>query len=157
MCWTTYKFPKRRKAKKDVPIFKVLRKHQRAFFYPEFEYTLGKKYKTTKMKNYLSILYEYYILKHSVTILKRSVTIHKAFHSYSGDLRLDITESDATIHLKNGRFEIYHDYEQPVVAYGVIPKGATYYVNEKGEIVSNEIILYSLKTLNKTNNNEKGN
>jgi hypothetical protein len=144
MCWTIYKFPKRKKAKKDVPIFKILGKHQRAFFYPEFKYTLGKKYKTTKMKNYLSILYEYYILKHGVTI-------HKAFHSYSGNLKLDITESDATIHLKNDRFEIYHDYEQPVVAYGVIPKGATYYVNEKGEIVSNEIVLYSLKPLNKTN------
>ena len=142
MCWTIYKFPKRKKAKKDVPIFKVLRKHQRAFFYPEFKYTLGKKYKTN-IRNYLSILYEY--------MIDYNVDVNKAFHSYSGDLKLDITESDATIHLKNGRFEIYHDYEQPVVAYGVIPKGTTYYVNEKGEIVSNKIILYSLKTLNKTN------
>ena len=66
--------------------------------------------------------------------------IKEGFHSYKTFERL----------LKNGKSFKDHPYYRDLAIYkAVIPKGAEYYVNEKGEVVSNQLkIIESLTFLN---------
>lgn len=120
MCWNSYKEISPKISKKDISVFKICKKSYDDKHveskYQHFTYELGKLY--TENVNP-------YICSEGVQIIK------KAFHSYDMCLRI-------IAHMMKSVDDI--------VVEGIIPKGATYYLNEElGEIASNQIILKEIK------------
>lgn len=132
MCWVSYCINNMNKhiAKKDIHVYKVAMRvgcdMAIAPFYRKFSYTLGVTY--GKLKSLEPVYYP-----HDECI------INEGFHSYRSFERL----------LKKGKSFKDHPYYRGLAIYkAVIPTGAEYYVNEKGEVVSNQLkIIESLTFL----------
>lgn len=123
MCWVSYCINNMNKhiAKKDIYVYKVAMRvgcdMAIAPFYREFSYTLGVTY--GKLKSLEPVYYP-----HDECI------INEGFHSYRSFKRV----------LENGKSFKDHPYYRGLAIYkAVIPTGAEYYVNEKGEVVSNQL------------------
>lgn len=123
MCWVSYCINNMNKhiAKKDIYVYKVAMRvgcdMAIAPFYREFSYTLGVTY--GKLKSLEPVYYP-----HDECI------INEGFHSYRSFERV----------LENGKSFKDHPYYRALAIYkAVIPTGAEYYVNEKGEVVSNQL------------------
>jgi len=133
MCWVSYCINNMNKhiAKKDIYVYKVAMRvgcdMAIAPFYRKFSYTLGVTY--GKLKSLEPVYYP-----HDECI------INEGFHSYRTVERL----------LKNGKyFKDHPNYRSLAIYKAAIPTGAEYYVNEKGEVVSNQLkIIESLTFLN---------
>lgn len=152
MCWTS-KTAIPIIADEDIECFKlVLQDESNTIysFYNEFIYELNKLYKT-----------EINLVK---SFNNKFNNILEGFHSYSNKVKYEINNNfnntlklyiftnKTRINLTN----IYSKYSyiltknisaKLVIANCVIPKGSTYYINENKEIVSNQLIIKSIKEL----------
>lgn len=138
MCWATNKKAVCEIAKEDIRIFKVcspsaINPEVLISSYWGFTYELNKVYSAKKELEVLSCLNDICYSE-----------VHEGFHSYA---------SDCTI-LKNGIISIWNSNKfldsynsDDVIVYGYIPKGANYYLNERGEYVSDKICLTEIKTI----------
>ena len=139
MCWMTNRkeHAKKLKADCDLKVFKVVlatdRNTAKPYFFnnPAIEYQKNKTYtgKVIKLqKSKSSMWFKYYIMNgfHSYDIKK----LQPVRPSYSDSIL--VQDSDENV------LEFYHE-EGAIVMECTIPKGTTYYENEKGEIVSDSI------------------
>lgn len=115
MCWCSNKKISPKISKKDISVFKICKKSYDNKHveskYQHFTYELGKLY-TENVNPYIS--YE------------GNQVIIEAFHSY-----------DICLKTMSGIMKSFDE----IIVEGIIPKGATYYLNKFGEIASNQIIL----------------
>lgn len=119
MCWYSSEELSPEISKEDIPIFKICKKSYDDKHveskYQHFTYELGKLY-TENINPFISE--------------DDSQIINEAFHSYD-------------INLKIVSWAMMGSNE--ILVEGIIPKGATYYLNMFGEIASNQIILKKIE------------
>lgn len=128
MCWESNTIPIKQVAEENIPIYKICRGHDkiRAYFHIDYIYTLNKVYKQD----------EPIIVEEVRCYFFKKYTIDKAFHSYLASCKMRSEEK--------GSAKVCHaSYRSSFLLYvmGYIPIGTTYYVNEEGEVASDEIIL----------------
>lgn len=136
MCWIgNYKNLK--KTEKDIPVFKILYRYSKTSttllsVYQDFPYVLNRKV----------------ISKIEVESWRSAniCEISKAIHSYSPELVYAILHREYIYYLNDlNHPDEYLDAfstDGPFVRVnGIIPKGSTYAINDKGEYVSDSIIL----------------
>lgn len=127
MCWITNVTPQSKLAEEDIPVFKIVRKHLQAY-YQEFRYSIGEVFKTEMSVPIFSPCKVFYI--------------DEGFHSYSNQkCKTVIREGMAgpiiiVFHHEAYRLDSYMD---AYILECIIPKGSIYYLNHKGEYVSNKI------------------
>ena len=151
MCWNGYSNQKR-VAEKDIETFKVVFRSNKGKYYPYFQ--------TNKMVYEKDACYKTNLTKEKNR--DGSITIHSGFHSYS--IANTIIRKNTSWCIK--RFSVFtkddmylesyidngtnFEYNlgggvtlnaRPYFVRCIIPKGATYYENAQGEIVSNKIIV----------------
>ncbi len=156
MCWKTNNLkPIKKKAKEDIPVFKIVRVNEDDVimsYYKQFFYKCGKTYNTEigKMQK----------TEYQVDPIHY---IEEGFHSYSADCTYNycgkVIPSDlvgfsclkeAMVVLLEGK-EIFCDTLVSRDGFKVkklnciIPKGAEYYLNETGEYVSNQIKILNVE------------
>lgn len=130
MCWTTSITPQSKLAEEDIPVFKIVGRRLQAY-YRVFQYSIGEVFQTEISVPMYSPCKVFYI--------------DKGFHSYSNqECKTAITEilSEPIITV----FHVFHSglyrldsYIDACILECVIPKGSIYYLNHKGEYVSNKI------------------
>ena len=130
MCWESKKIPELKIAPIDIPVFKVVHKDHSAYYQPFYYYSLNKVYTTN-----LGVP--------SGHIWERLYQINEGFHSYSAtECRVVRTHSSDGIRTY---ISVLHDttkldcYANAAIMKCVIPKGSQYYLNNRGEYVSNKI------------------
>ena len=167
MCWSTEYFPEKRTADKNIPIIKAVVKKENAWgntdLSPIFPY-----YMTSTMTYELNKTYVGTIGKinefHMSVEDRIYYWIDQGFHSYHFDTcsyseGIDVFERQMIyIKTENGYEDIYEkklmrfnfaspfnvkqcDKLNSFIIKGYIPKGSEYYKNERGEIVSDSIVL----------------
>lgn len=146
MCWKTNQniFLQSIKTKGNIPIFKVCRYiHDEKYvlsFHQDFLYNLNKVY-TLEDSNVTLVI-------PTVDWTTTVASIHKGFHSYITDCKLyDNLVGHIYVMGINAEHIGCYDKSHAVKVFGYIPKGSTYYINEKGECVSNSIYLTEIKKL----------
>lgn len=134
MCWRTKKPAVLKMAEKDRAVFKVIQQidERLSSYYKRFPYEIGKLYET----------------KIGDRKVKRGeLCIDEGFHSYSNKCKWEpLYQIIDTIHkVTFGNFVLaIFDFSvlyKHVRVSCIIPKGSLYYENEKGEIVSDKIII----------------
>lgn len=127
MCWTTYGIPSALIAEVDIPILKVGVEYENIMISPynKFLYELEKIYKMDRMRPIYSM---------------SQCHIYEGFHSYDPrELQL-YREFWGIIVAKGGlRQECYPAWMN--IFKGFIPKGSHYYLNMRGELVSDGICI----------------
>ena len=132
MCWVTNIKAVCKIAKEDIKIFKVcspsdVNPEILISSYWGFKYELNKVYSTEEK---LEVMVCFSDVCYS--------EIHKGFHSFASDCTI-IKNSVIAIWNSN-RFLDSYNWDD-VIVYGYIPEGAHYYLNERGEYVSDKICL----------------
>jgi hypothetical protein len=131
MCWITYGIPSVLIAETDIPILKVGVEDGNIMIspYTKFSYELGKTYKMPKI---------------NPICVEGRCYIHEGFHSYDPrELQL-YHEFWCIIVAKGGlRQELYPVWMD--IFEGFIPKGSHYYLNMRGELVSDGICITNKK------------
>lgn len=146
MCWKTNKdiFLQSIKTKGDIPIFKICRyirnKDYILSFHQDFLYNLNKVY--TLEDSDMSLVLP------TVNWTTTIASIYEGFHSYITDCKLydNLVGHVYVMGINAERIGCYPE-SQVVKVFGYIPKGSTYYINEKGECVSNSICLTKIETI----------
>lgn len=132
MCWITESKLEKRTASKNLKVFKVGAVFDSYFksYYYDFLYDFNLTYSTTVEPVCLP-LGSHYILN--------------GFHSYNPKkCKCAVAETTGWLCVKSGRIDLdIYDNTANIVEC-TIPKGATYYENKHGEIVSNQIIIKSV-------------
>ena len=127
MCWIGKKGPII--LDKDMSVFKIVMAKGTDIYsyYQLFRYQLNKLY-TTKL---------------DVRNVNGNIVINRGFHSYSTKCPIErITNHCITVHSMVDDHEIYCDLSYIVLKQScIIPSGSIVYINEGGEVVSNQIIL----------------
>ena len=138
MCWTSKEIPKAKIAEKNIKTFKVM---YRGLEDEElFSYFFYKLYSIGKITSKIILSYEKF---------DSSYYIHAGYHSYDINIKWKYyynSEEDAYM-VKIGNVEEY--YIEPFsdifhtlcIVECTIPKSSKYYLNEKGEYVSEQIIV----------------
>ena len=133
MCWTSYKNPIMRTAKKDIPIFKIMTKDLISRYYC-FAYELNTEYRSWldyPEKSYNTNSSKYFI--------------NRGFHSYNPKCTVRKSFRNKTIKICSKQIFNYTllaaEPYGVVKVEGIIPKDANYYLNEFGEYVSDRIKL----------------
>lgn len=141
MCWVSEIELEAQIAKEDIPIFKICKvatTETVISFYRNFVYELGKTYSDKES------------LRKLITV-NGSQTISEGFHSYS-----PLTCYTEIHQINPISYMIYIKYKHIVIdgilglsniikVNGIIPKDSIYYLNNKGEYVSNSIKLLNYK------------
>lgn len=153
MCWSSKKAIAKI-ANEDIECFKLMLQDESNIiysFYEEFIYELNKLYKTdielikTNKNTYNVILQGFHSYSNKVKYEINNI-------NFNNTVKLYIFTDKTRINLTN----IYAKYSyllakgmpaRLVIANCVIPKGSTYYINENEEIVSNQIMIKSIKEL----------
>ena len=138
MCWQSQELKEKRSNGK-VKVFKIcyFKKDQiKAYFFYDFSYKLNEIYQTNvRINKKYDEFYDYFVYIGT-----------QGFHSYSADY-CNVTKNIWTFVVKpNTNGDRVESYPVPrnetlVVVEGYIPKDGVYYENEKGEIISDKIIL----------------
>lgn len=131
-----------------------------SYYYSDFNYRLGKKYTIKKLDlrdNSKKQVYCISVLEHDEK-LPRYVG-YDGFHSYAENMCIfhkDYTDSKGnySIHVYTPEDELISTFSSSLVAplhcavfEGYIPKGAIYYVNDRGEVYSNAIVITQVSTV----------
>lgn len=139
MCWTTNKFIHRESkiAEHDIKMFKVcspsiLGINTVVSYYWELPYALNQVYDSLKNGLRLEVYGPDY------------AEINEGFHSYSLDCNI---VKQTVISIWNNRTFLDSYNVDSIIVYGYIPKGSVYYINERGEYVSDKICLTKIKEL----------
>ena len=146
MCWMSSVLLKPKKAKADIWVYKVVKESPYSdyvdAFYTGYRYKLGETYKLV-----------FGIEPKINTFGEMEITY--GFHSYSINKSVaGANKYCLIVRNKNSNdflnFNATYDLEKlPIIALCKIPKGATYYENADGELVSNEIIIVNTAKLNR--------
>lgn len=156
MCWTSKFSPHKQTARENVPIFKIGRFYGIVVksYFQHFSYELNHKYimetklelkvrvitrKSTKIVNGLIAFVD------TGEVIGTEISIDKGFHSYSIDCAYKKWYDSIIVSLISGHEANYS--EQASIIEGYIPEGAHYYENEKGEIVSDQIVLTNYRNI----------
>lgn len=135
MCWTSREVEKLT-ATENLPIYKVL----------EYDMISEELYSYYyRMKYELGVLYSSDIYRYTVSGV---TVINQGLHCYSSNCRFR-QKADAIVLCANifepsvGFSKLFNDRGsyKVVVARGYIPTGATYYINDLREIVTNKLVL----------------
>jgi len=145
MCWMTNKIPVLKIAEENIPVFKILHKDMTSVYF-DWQYSLNIPYRSELdyLKTFsddsgtLSVIergihsYDLEQIKLKLTHCKEKTFPYIIFGIYSNynDTKLDTFES--------------HDYAKVI---GYIPAGSHYYLNEKGEYVSDVIVLTTVESI----------
>lgn len=139
MCWTTKSRINaiKRIAYKDIPVHKiVLKKSDNSFLsaYEHFPYEIGEEYK----------LEEPLVLYPCSIFGIKSFRATGGFHSYGKDVNIEKNPYSNGIVTKYGKIILdflsnKNEDGEHIVIDCIIPKDSSYYVNEKGEYVSDAI------------------
>jgi hypothetical protein len=140
MCWISNNKPERLIAKECITVYKVVQIYPDGkilSYFNDFPYKLGEIYKTVITVKHLKDGYNDFYF------------VEEGFHSYNYQLEIGLDPFLQTPIAYDKSSARYYG----VGIYGmlcVIPKGAEYYVNEYGDIVSASIkpIVLSTKELN---------
>lgn len=135
MCWTTNKKAVCETAKEKIEIIKVCYNMDNKTLiscYWEFEYELNKIYSAEEELKCLSSGNKLYN------------EVHAGFHSYTPNCTI---VKDSIVAIWNDNIFLDSYDTDVVVVKGYIPTGAHYYLNERGEYVSNKICLTSIEEL----------
>jgi hypothetical protein len=140
MCWISNNKPERLVAKEDIAVYKVVQispDDKILSYFNDFPYKLGGIYDATiTIKRYKDEYNDFYY-------------VEQGFHSYKYKLEivLDPFLKMPLTYDRNGT-KYYGDDIYGMLC--IIPKGAEYYVNELGDVVSTSIksIVLSTKELN---------
>lgn len=146
MCWKTKQdiFLQSIETKGDIPVFKICRptrdENCTISFHQDFPYNLNKVY-TLKAPDMT-------LVSPTVNWTTTIASIYEGFHSYITDCKLydNLVGHVYVMGINAERIGCYAK-SQVVKVFGYIPKGSTYYINEKGECVSNSICLTEIKTI----------
>lgn len=141
MCWYSNEF-NLLTALEDIPIKKVVSastSSEKLYFsiYRNFVYHKGEKVQTR-----LATIYPKTI---NAIWCKRYAVEGGAFHSYIPECRIIQDVPNPIITISAPKIEVELDWfpiDEILVVEGVVPKGAKYAINELGECVSTELILY---------------
>ena len=148
MCWTGYTSHKRI-ADKDIPCKKVIGYDNnigvyKAWFIPKVCYSIGHLY-TSELSVKVRAFPDALPPKGDLEI-----EITKGLHCYADSLRVARHDSIFRHGLAIGNFLIYESYDKPdtiTLVDCIIPKGATYYENGRGEIVTDKLKLVKIHKL----------
>lgn len=150
MCWITYNKPDPVIASKDIPIYKIMYFKREYLFkkkfisaFKDFQYKLGETYTGQMGIPKLDNIGRYYI--------------DCGFHSYNPlvtYITKDHNGSSMVIKCINKPVGGFFLWDNLVILYGYIPRGACYYENEDGECVSNAIKLTHYKKITGKNLNK---
>ena len=130
MCWTVSMTPQSKLAEEDIPVFKIVRRNLKAY-YRNFHYSIGEVFKTEISVPMYSPCKVFYI--------------EEGFHSYSNqECKTAITETLSepiitVFHMFHGELYRLDSYIDACILECVIPKGSIYYINPRGEYVSDKI------------------
>ena len=144
MCWCSYteEKPHYKIAKEDIPVYKVVRKEED--YYRPWYIANGTRYQPGE--EYMVVMEAPYP---DPMDFKKSYIMKYGFHSYDcTKTRLESKDISYYIFTRwDCLIDSYHKFGgKTVVIDCVIPKGARYYVNTRGEYVSNRIkILNEVK------------
>jgi hypothetical protein len=129
MCWESHSIPELKIASEDIPVFKVVKKDHSAYYQPFYYYSLNMVY-TTNLGTPLGYIW------------MCQYQINEGFHSYSTEkckvITLNGDSINTYISVLYNNIRLDH-YVNATVMKCVIPKGAQYYLNNRGEYVSNKI------------------
>lgn len=139
MCWISGK-QNIKIAEQNIPIFKIMKK--------TFDSNLVLSY-------FLDYLYTLNVLeKNEIEIEDRDdyiIVVRRALHSYSDRTQATIFHIFNTKKLcvfnKEKVLSIYEDNDNIIKVKGIIPKGSRYMENERGEYVSDKLILQEIEEL----------
>lgn len=137
MCWVSLQAVKQI-AEKDIKVFKIGESHRGMFYsmYKNFKYQLNQLYSIN-----------IYINKDDDGGFVGS----RGFHSYDPSIvYLDIPENGIiqwAVYAGQRRLDFDTVIADYFKAECVIPKGTTYYENENGEIISNQIIIKNFEPI----------
>ena len=153
MCWTGYRDCKQI-AKKDIPCKKIIAYNKvfrtyTSWFTRNIDYSIGKTYSETIM------VYN----RTGASWCRDIVDIREGLHCF--DDRLESKEKwvDVFRHIIIGSYSFESTQfatVMPVLVDCIIPKGATYYVNVRGEIVTNQLKLVKIHEFNKETDSDTG-
>lgn len=156
MCWTSKFSPHKQTARENVPIFKI------GWFYgiivksyfQHFSYELNHKHiMETKLEPKLKIITKksFKVVNGETKIVDTGkvigteISIDKGFHSYSINCACKKWCDSIIVSLTG--CEVANYSKQASIIEGYIPEGAHYYENEKGEIVSDQIVLTNYRNI----------
>lgn len=132
MCWTN-KIANACVARENIEVFKICERCTEEkivlSYFMLSNYTLNKVYKLDspiKVKQFATCY-----------------GINRGFHSYDKTCIVKHYRSDIVVVNEYCSIETYCDYA--IVVKGYIPKGATYYINDRKEYVSDEICLTEIE------------
>lgn len=130
MCWSICGgLPKLLTAEEDIPVLKVGldRDKQMQSPYRGFKYELGKTYSMEEPLHLKGTSWYSYV--------------NEGFHSYDSS-KVTIRNEYWTLLVYKGRHTVVGQYTSDMSTFNAkVPKGAHYYINELGEIVSDQIII----------------
>lgn len=165
MCWTSKTPPVEQIAEVDIPIFKVCLEEESEgviSYYRYFKYELNHIYSVRKLSVVKKcrkdghIVYtqlingdgEIITISHSSEIITPlEYRIYQGFHSYSSKCKFENRDIEIKVFSRNKLVGHYH-YSKALVVKGYIPKGAKYYENEEGEVVSEQIKIVKKYSIN---------
>ena len=138
MCWISFNKPIKMIAEKDIPVVKFVYKRQGGYqsVYYRYPYKIGDEVTST-------IIFggENYIREGLHSYIPCSIYL-EGWHSYY-----------ICVKLKNSCFNVdtlfseYDDGSTLVQMNCIIPKGSEYYVNERGEVVSNKLKVINFEEI----------
>lgn len=147
MCWISYKPWQQAVATRDIECFKIceLTDNKICSLYQGFEYQLNTTYKA-------KLIFSKSIVVKTGKVISYEIT--EGIHSYSTKCKV---EKDYSI-IREGLLNIIDNFfindcinlklhPNAVLVKCIIPEGSIYFINECGEIVSNQIILTKIAEL----------
>jgi hypothetical protein len=154
MCWYG-KLLSKQVAKKDIHCKKVIAYNPKDKYYFPYYVIYGDIRRYEIGKTYTSNL-EIRNIRMSHVDLLQHCHIEDGLHCYSWDVTVvanKVDNSAFTITAKTGGIA-YYSFDEPQLRYPIlvdciIPKGATYYENDYGEIVTNTLKLVKIIGVNK--------
>lgn len=137
MCWCGKNI--KRRANRNIPVFKIgayVNENEAKSFYRGFQYHIGKKY--------------YQEIGANWNCDRPIIAIKDGLHSYSEKCNIEpVNIYFYRVSCNGSHVECYPIYDGPLaIIYCIIPKGAFYYENELGEIVSSELIIEKIEEIN---------
>ena len=131
MCWVG-KMEQRKVAQSDIPCKKVMSFYHKSgqlyAYYMSFHYELGNTY--------------YEVINKKVS-LSGWIEVGNGLHCYSNKIALKYTK-DGYVACGLTHYTFHGDNNYPVIVNCIIPKGAVYYENALGEIVSTKLKILSI-------------
>lgn len=133
MCW--YGENNRKIAKEDIKVFKIVKGNKKSSsfnsIYYHFIYKLGLVYSSRIKKG---------------PVLFDSIRIRNGIHSYSSDCKVIVVEDLISIQnrINNENLDIFSKHtlssqQEFYVLDCIIPKRSSYYINDRGEVVSSRL------------------